>query len=429
MQKTLVTSLVFALVFVLFSSMFFSSVSASSNQILWGAWVGGSSGHIDGHKMPYSTLTDFESAVGKDVSIWNWVQLWNRAADIDNCPTFRADWMDSCRNNGIIPMVSWSPEASDEDPNFSRLQDIVDGKEDAYLRAWGQASAAWNHPYFIRLMWEFTGTWTDYKVDPADPNNPNNPNNVWGYGIYPWSYQSSYGNGNTPAIFVAAWRHIVDTVRAAGGTQISWVWCPAGPDSASTLRSVYPGDNYVDWISADIYMDVDQQGNSYINQMFSSMREVAPSKPVAITEMGIYGESSGSFWHYFLTEGLPNTFPYIKALVIWEMPSNGWTVLNSQFRQGIATNYYTSSDYSNLNVSPIDALNSVNPTNPPTSTPWNPTPTPTSTTSPTTPSENAGFNIILQLEIITVIVIITGFATYTQIKKAPKNKLKRKRKK
>jgi len=54
-------------------------------------------------------------------------------------------------------------------------------------------------------------------------------------------------------MFIQAWQHIVNVVRNAGGNQISWVWCPGDVgDSVSTLQSVYPGDNYVDWVGTDI---------------------------------------------------------------------------------------------------------------------------------------------------------------------------------
>jgi len=86
LKKTLAVSIVAILVCSMFFSNSVKPASATGNPIYWGAWVGGSGTHQDGHKMPYFTLADFEGQVGKNVSIWNWIQLWNRPQDQDNCP-------------------------------------------------------------------------------------------------------------------------------------------------------------------------------------------------------------------------------------------------------------------------------------------------------------------------------------------------------
>ena len=336
------------LIVLLFCSWFFvfnsNHVSASTNQVYWGAWVG------DSHIGNYELLTSFESQLGKGVSIWNWIQLWNRPQDSENIPAFDVTLMNQARQHGAIPMVSWSPEASDNDANFVNLQSILSGKEDAYLTAWGQASAAWGHPYFVRLMWEFTGSWTD--------NTQRNP----GYGYYPW------GNGNTPAKFVAAWQYIVDKVRAAGGTQISWVWCPANiGDSVNTLRSLYPGDAYVDWVGTDVYIGSGQTFDQGVQIELPNIRTVAPNKPMILPETGYTGNNPGLYWSNLLSNLLPNSYSYIKAIVIWEMPKGGFTVVDSatlpSFKQGISSNYYSSNIYSSLNTSPITAIGETpNPT-------------------------------------------------------------------
>ena len=292
-------------------------------------------------------------------------------------------------------MVSWSPEAGNGGM-FSSLQDIIDGKCDAYLTAWGQASSQWGHPYFVRLMWEFTGSWTDYTT-----NN--------GYGIYPWDS----GIGNTPAKFVQAWQHIINVVRHAGGNQISWVWCPGDVgDSVNTLQSVYPGDNYVDWVGTDIYGDLVHSGDVELANIHAMT-----NKPVMIPEIGWSGADKGHYWNTLLTNTLPNQYPYIKAVVIWEMPSNGLTVVNSatlsSFKDCIGTNYYLSNNYSSLNVSPLNALSLTNPI------PDSPLQTPTITAAPSN-----GINLPI-IATITVSITVAGVALLAlakaQIKSQKKN--------
>ncbi len=358
------------------------TVSAQTNQIYWGAWVGNS--HIGN----YNLLTTFEGQVGKDVSIWDWIQLWNRPQDSENIPNFDASLIDQARNHGVIPMVSWGPEGSDgtTQPAFTNMQDILNGNWDSYFDAWGAASAAWGYPYFVRPFWEFTGSW----------NNVN--------GINPWS------NGNTPAIFVAAWQHMVDHVRAAGGTQISWVWCPGDVgDSVSNLQSVYPGDNYVDWVGTDIYSNLNQ-GDAELTNIHAAI----PQKPVMIPEIGYTGTNKGAYWNTLLTLTLPNQLSYVKAIAIWEMPSGGLTVVDSitlpSFSQAISSNYYTSNTYSTLNTSPLDALNGVTSTTAPT---HGGVPLPDDTATPTPTSTHTAVlevhgGIIFNLPLIAVIAIIAA---------------------
>jgi hypothetical protein len=387
LRKTFALSLVVVLACSLFFAINIKPASASTNQIYWGAWVGSS--HIGN----YNLLQTFESTVGKDVSIWDWIQLWNRPDDSENRAEFDTALMNQARNNGIIPMVSWAPEAGDPNDQFVNLQSILDGTQDAYLTAFGQAAAAWGHPFFVRLMWEFTGEWTAEYCPFID--------------------------GNTPTIFVQAWQYIVDKVRAAGGTQISWVWCPADlGDSVSKLQSLYPGDQYVDWVGTDVYPGAGQSFSSAAQTELNNIRSVAPNKPVMLPELGYTYSDGNSWWSNFLGNVLPNNYPYIKAVVIWEMPP-GNTVVDandlSGFQHRIASSYYSSNVYSSLNISPINAIGeNPNPTPTPIPTPQ-PTPQPTgypttkSTHSPATAS--SGFSVF-DVAIIVVIAVITFMAVY-----------------
>jgi hypothetical protein len=58
-----------------------------------------------------------------------------------------------------------------------------------------------------------------------------------------------------PADFVAAWRHLVGTYRAAGVRNARFVWTLTGPAFGDRTRAdaYYPGDAYVDDIAADTY--------------------------------------------------------------------------------------------------------------------------------------------------------------------------------
>jgi mannan endo-1,4-beta-mannosidase len=381
----------FVVVFVILvvSTPFFSlstqSVSASTNQIYWGTYVG------DQSRMPLSTLQTFENQVNKGVSIWNWLQWWIDGTDQWHDPNFNFAWMNDCRNHGAIPMVSWAPSTILIAGRYAGYDDIISGKFDTYLDKWGSDSHTWGHPYFVRLFWEFNGQWAPEAQTP-------------------------WANGGTPEKFVAMWQHVVDRVRAAGGTQISWIWCPAQlMESVSTLRTVYPGDNYVDWVGTDVYSTLD-----YAQTYLSTIRTVAPSKPVMLPEWGYgnYNGNTGAYWAQILSD-LQTKYQYIKGFCLWEYPSANpseeLTVVDSatlsSFRQAISSNYYASNVYTNLNVSPLDAINETPKSTPPPISLSTPTPThiyPTSLpTSTSTHSDAVPFGLgWLNIAIASVIAAI-----------------------
>jgi hypothetical protein len=262
---------------VLFQPYFKSGTIVSSSQIYWGAWVG------EDDRMPLSTIQSFEATVGKDMSIWNWMQWWVDTPDATHDPDFNPTWMNEARNNGMIPMISWAP--SSVFSSSVSYTSILDGSWDSYLAAWGEATAQWGNPYFIRLMWEFTGYWAGY---------------------------CDYENGQTPSQFVQVWQYIVDHVRNAeyayeasqGQPQkdyISWIWCPAAVgDSVSTLQSAYPGTNYVDWTATDIYAGANNIPISQDSQQqteISNIHAVAPDKPMMFAELGDNFAHCSSWWN------------------------------------------------------------------------------------------------------------------------------------
>jgi mannan endo-1,4-beta-mannosidase len=79
--------------------------------------------------------------------------------------------------------------------------------------------------------------------------------------LVPW-YEFDQPRGHKrfiggPRRIVAAWRHMVGIFRAAGATNVHFVWTPMAFDFAPyahvDARLFYPGDAYVHWIGADAY--------------------------------------------------------------------------------------------------------------------------------------------------------------------------------
>src|SRR3954466_1944259 len=167
-------------------------------------------------------------------------------------------------DSGRLPMMTWEPwNHTTPSANPYSLQAIAAGQFDAYLSAQGKALAAVGAPVAVRFAHEMNGSW--YQ---------------WGQGV----------NGNTPADYVAAYRHVHDVVTAAGASNVAWVWSPITVISRPNvpLAPLYPGDGYVDWLGLSVYFS--SPGATYAADIPSTLREfdqIAPRKPLYVAETSV----------------------------------------------------------------------------------------------------------------------------------------------
>ncbi len=179
---------------------------------------------------------------------------------------------------GAALLISWEPWnwdiKSQEQPNYS-LDRITAGDHDAYIRSFAQGAAATGRPVFVRFAAEMNGDW-----------------HVWSTGI----------NGNGPGDYIAAYRHVVDVSRAAGGTNIKWVFNPIISYEGSTpLTQLYPGSSYVDWVALDGYNWGSlkwgwQSFTDVFTMGLNEIKAVAPGKPLAIAEIGCVPGAQKAAW-------------------------------------------------------------------------------------------------------------------------------------
>lgn len=158
---------------------------------------------------------------------------------------FRASAVTRAWERGMLPMLTWESRPIKEGNNVVdapaySLPRIIGGHFDAYLARYAKAIVATGLPIAIRLDHEMNGTW------------------------YPWSEQSDSGrpvNGNRVGDYVRMWRHVHDIFEANGANQyVIWVWSPNIINNLGdrfqrfdTLRALYPGDAYVDWVGVSGY--------------------------------------------------------------------------------------------------------------------------------------------------------------------------------
>ena len=286
-----------------------------------------------------SQVKAFEADARKSVAIVMWFQEWGLT---DGYQYFQPQWMSEVRSHGSIPLVTWdpwNPSQGINQPAYA-LQQIINGRYDAYITQWAKASKAWGHPYFLRFAHEMNGNWN------------------------PWSEQV---NGNKAGQFVLAWKHVHAIFTAQGVTNVTWVWSPNIDYAGSTpLRELYPGDAYVHWVGMSGYNwgtlhgHVWQSFSSVFQQTYHDLLGIT-GRPMMIAEVASteQGGNKASWITDAYATQLPQHFPHLRA-VIWfnEDKETDWRIESSSsaqnaFAGAISSSLYTSNQYASLATSPI----------------------------------------------------------------------------
>ena len=131
---------------------------------------------------------------------------------------------------------------------------ILNGSQDKALAEMQNALASYGKEIILRPLWEMNGNW------------------------YPWGQKSTYA---------AAWRYMHEHITAAN---VKWLWCPnyrfAGSTAAVDPTPFYPGNGYVDYVGADIYME-NWTAHQASDLILSDLHRIAPSKEAIIGEWGV----------------------------------------------------------------------------------------------------------------------------------------------
>lgn len=146
---------------------------------------------------------------------------------------------------------------------FMKADDILAGKEDPYFRRLAQVSKEFGKPYLLSINHEMNGDW--------------------------FFYSEGYKKGETdwtPEKFKEIWKRIHGLFQEEGATNVAWAWCPGANgrkkgkyDSLNSYKLYYPGDEYVDWVGASFYNDV----NHYA---LDNLAATYPNKPIVLAEWG-----------------------------------------------------------------------------------------------------------------------------------------------
>jgi len=240
-----------------------------------------------------ATLDAFTASLnGQSPAIWT---LWNQWGGTETAfpPT---ELLDGIVARGAVPMINWEPvNPLNLDSTSFRYRRIVDGFHDDYIREYADAAAAWGGIVLLRFAHEMNGNWFP-----------------WGIGRF----------DNTPARFIAAWRHIHDIFEARGATNVKFVWSPYTSCSWCTpYPKIYPGNRYVDYTGFSGFNWA--RRNNWISMVtlfskpVSQLLNVAPKKKIIVTETGT--SPNGGDKATWIRKGYPaayTAFPAVVA-VVW----------------------------------------------------------------------------------------------------------------
>lgn len=236
-------------------------------------------------------VTAYERSAGKKAAWVYFSDNWFNPAD-RKFPAATANWI---RQRGSTPYVRLMTRTAQKkggvagaDPVFT-LQRIIDGQFDADLRAWATAAKNFGSPLIAEWGTEFNGDWFNWNgkwSGGATTNKVGDPTKPDG-----------------PERFVAAYRHIVQVMRAAGAGNVTWVWHANATDwpaeSWNRMENYYPGNDVVDWVGLSLYGS--QRPTQARTALFRAdmdaayrrLSALAPSKPVVVSEFGATATSAG----------------------------------------------------------------------------------------------------------------------------------------
>ncbi len=256
------------------------------------------------------TIEDFEKMVGKHQAIIASSSYWGE----QSFPTANLNliW-----RHGSLPLLFWSPWDKPYDqhrgPDKFSLKNILTGQWDAYIDKWADSARAFAHPIIVVFGVEMNGDWFPWSGIYYGGNQRDEARTSW----------------KGPETFKAAYRYVVDRVRARGATNVQWMFHTNNysypNDKWNLAASYYPGSDYVDWLGLSVY---GQQFNdepwanvqSLVEWPYQEMCRLDPHKPIMIAEWatGEFPESGNKA--QWIKEGLNlfrTRYPRIKGAVYW----------------------------------------------------------------------------------------------------------------
>ncbi|MGH3155854.1 MAG: glycoside hydrolase family 26 protein [Streptosporangiaceae bacterium] len=172
--------------------------------------------YVSGSPASYAPMSSLASATGTRPDIALYYSGWGEP--------FQLTFAREAARHGAVPLIQIEPTGVS-------LAAIADGRYFSYLTRFADAVAAYGRKTGRGVIIGFA----------------HEPNGHW----YPWGYRHV-----KPATWIAAWRQVVRTFRAAGADNVTWLWTVNITDRRSGIPSPmrwWPGSGYVTWVGIDGY--------------------------------------------------------------------------------------------------------------------------------------------------------------------------------
>jgi hypothetical protein len=212
----------------------------------------------------------FEKVIGATTA---WVLFSNNWFESRKFPQTTCAWIKQLGKVPYIRLMLRSDAEQDRPENTFTLANIIAGKFDDDLKAWGRGAKEFGSPILIEWGTEPNGKW------------------------FSWNGKWNGGAQQGPARYVAAYRHIVDVLRGEGAMNLHWVWHVNWFDQPEAkwnrFENYYPGAEYCDWIGLSAYgpltpraVDGTESFRFKMQTAYPRVTKLAPGKPIVISEFG-----------------------------------------------------------------------------------------------------------------------------------------------
>jgi hypothetical protein len=150
-------------------------------------------------------------------------------------------------------------------PGRTSLSAVVAGRDDGYLRSFAASVRSFGGPVVMGFAPEMNANWDS-----------------WG-----WHHTS-------PAVWIAAWRHVVTLFRQQHARNVTWLWTINAnvPGATGPIQRWWPGSAFVNWVGIDGYYYYSSSTFATVFSPTINMVRALTSKPVLISETGI-GQVAG----------------------------------------------------------------------------------------------------------------------------------------
>ena len=207
--------------------------------------------YVAGAPPNYLPIAAFAKAAGRQPNLIGYYSGWAQP--------FATSFAEEIRSHGVTPFVQI-------DPTLASIPGVAAGDYDNYLRSYADSVRDFGHAVVIGFGHEMNAPWY-----------------LWGY------------THVAPAMFVAAWRHIVTLFRSEGAENVTWLWTiNADRPDTGPVASWWPGPKYVTWVGIDgYYFRPSDTFTSVFGRTIDQVRAFT-SKPVLLSETAV-GPDAGQF--------------------------------------------------------------------------------------------------------------------------------------